>query len=398
MKITFFLIAFCLVFVRLYLGWTGHWGHDGNDGTMTIRNDGEDLEIKWSGKVRLNKDETAVESITPGGYLKFKHNDEKFAAESNLQGEISYNLFDGRQQLILDEKGKKFLAQAIHEMIELGYDAQGRMNRIYEKAGINGLIDEMQRLKNNDLKNMYTERVLKSDSLTHEQLGIVLTSIGQQDADWQKENLLKRFTAKQLKDSSVREAWLQTVKAIPGDNEKSNLLKQFIARDTVSRKSFGEILDITDRINQDWEKQALLTQLITRDSIPSEQVDPLLDVIGRVGDENAKEDLLSRLIDKDSLSGESFHRLMNITAHFNADWERQNLYKKLIERGRLSEEDWAGLIVQAAHTGSDFDKSAMLVDIARKMPKTEELKAAYRQAARAINTDSEYGKALRAVE
>ena len=116
-------------------------------------------EIKWSGKVRLNNDETAVESITPGGFLKFRHNDEKFAAESNIQGEISYNLYDGREQLTLDEKGKKFLANAIHEMIELGYDAQGRMNRIYGKAGNKGLLAEVEKLKDDNLKSMYIDRL-----------------------------------------------------------------------------------------------------------------------------------------------------------------------------------------------------------------------------------------------
>src|SRR5450432_1897260 len=144
MKITFFLIAFSLVFIRLYMGWTGNWRDDSNDGTMTSNSGDDDFELKWSGKSRLNENETAVEHITPGGYLKFRHNDEKMSAESNLQGDITYELYDGRQWLVMDEKGKKFLTGIIHEMIDFGYDAEGRMERIFKKGGKNALLEEQQ--------------------------------------------------------------------------------------------------------------------------------------------------------------------------------------------------------------------------------------------------------------
>lgn len=399
MKITFFLIAFCLVFVRLYLGWTGHWGNDNNDGTMTIRNGDEDLEIKWSGKVRLNNDETAVESITPGGFLKFKHNDEKFAAESNIQGEISYTMYDGSEQLILDEKGKKFLANAIHEMIELGYDAQGRMNRIYGKAGNKGLLAEVEKFKDDNLKGMYIDRLLKSDSLSKEEQLALVKQIGGLNADYQKENFLRRFTADQLKDSTLLQAWLRAVGPMGGETEKSNLLRYLIARDTVvSRQVFDQILDLAEHFNADWEKQNLLSQLIKRDTIPSNRIDQLLIVIGQFGDDHTKADLLSGLIDKDSLSTDHFNNLLGLVDHFGNDWEKQNLYKKLIARNRLTEEQWTGLIDQIAHIGSDFDKSNFLVEVARKMPKTENLRSAYLHAAKTINDDSQYGKTLRAVE
>jgi hypothetical protein len=45
-----------------------------------------------------------------------------------------------------------------------------------------------------------------------------------------------------------------------------------------------------------------------------------------------------------------------------------------------------------------MDKSTLLIEIAQKMPRTEMLKSLYLTAAKSIGNDSDYGKAVRAVE
>jgi hypothetical protein len=398
MKITFFLIAFCLVFVRLYLGWTGHWKNDGNDGTMTFGNGNDNFEIKWSGKVRLNDDETAIESITPGGYLKFSHNDEKMIAESNLQGDIRYSLYDGRQQLAMDEKGKKFLAGAVHTIVEVGFDAQDRMDRLYKKGGIQALLGEIEKLKHDDLKGMYIDRLLQNDSLARDDLVILVRQIGGLAADYEKENYLNRFNTDQLKDTSIMQAWLGAVAHVGGDMQKNNLLRHLIDLEPVSDEVFGKIVGIMMHFGEDWNKEQLLSTLIEKDSIPADRIDKLLDVIGGLGADQSKENMLSKLIDRDAVPEERFHRLLEMVGHLNTDFNRQQLYKKLMARKGLTEGEWVSLLDGVSHIGSDFDKSNLLVEMAAKIPKSDTLKATYLKVAKTITNDMDYGRAMRAVE
>src|ERR1700733_3728809 len=318
MKITFFLIAFCLVFIRLYLGWTGHWRHDANGGTMTISNGDDNLDIKWSGKVNLNDDETAIQSITPGGFLKYKHNDEKLVAESNLQGDISYTMYDGQHDLTLNEEGKKFLAKTIHTMIELGFDAEGRINRIYKRGGKEALLTATEELKSDDLKGMYIDRLLKSDSLTKDDFVALTKLIGEGGQDYQKEQNLNRFNTAQLRDSVIVEAWLGAVDHIGDDHEKTELLKHLIGLDTITEEVEGRILDITGHINSDWEKETMLSQLMEKDTISLKHYDQLFAVIDQFGDEHGRANLISQLIERDSIPADHFEKLLGVIDHFGS--------------------------------------------------------------------------------
>jgi len=40
----------------------------------------------------------------------------------------------------------------------------------------------------------------------------------------------------------------------------------------------------------------------------------------------------------------------------------------------------------------------LLVEISKKMPKTENVKASYLQAAKTINDDADFGKAMKAIQ
>jgi hypothetical protein len=365
MKISFFLIAFCLVFLRMYFSWTGHWGRNSQDGTMVISNgDDYEVKIKWSGKVRFNDDETAIASISPGGYLKYSFNDKKMFAESNLQGDILYTLDDGHQVLPLNDTGRKFLAASIREIFADGYDAEGRADRVAARGGKKALLEEAGKFKSGTIKGLYFDRLFKNDSLTRDDLTVMLTLIGEMDGDYEKEQRLRRFSPEQLKDSAIVKVWLAAVERINGDNEKKDLLVRFIEKDSLSPASFDKVLEITGAMGSDWDKQ----------------------------------NILGPLINKDSLDAERFDRLLGVIDHLGSDGDKENMYKRMIVRNTMTGDEWTALIGHIALIVPDFEKSNLLVAIAKEMPRSENGKAAYLKAARTIGGDQEYGKAMRAIE
>src|ERR1700733_3400647 len=103
MKIIFFLIAFFLVSTRIYFSWSGkdkeRRGISESD--MVIKSDNFYEEINYAGKFELADDEGSFKSISPGGYFKYRRNEKKVRAESNLQGSIEYSLFDGENKLFM---------------------------------------------------------------------------------------------------------------------------------------------------------------------------------------------------------------------------------------------------------------------------------------------------------
>jgi len=299
MKLLFFLVALCLVLLRAYFSFTSHGQHnDNNNGTMTVSMGDYYEQVKWSGKIVLSEDESAIASISPGGYLKFRENDAKLVAESNLQGEIAYTLYDGDATLSLYDSGKHFISACIKKMIAWGFYAGGRAERINKKGGYRALIAELPNLKMENIKGPYLDLLFNNDSLNKEALAVVIKQTAASVSDIDKENFLKRTTAAQRKDSLISAACLDIIADINADIQKVNLLSLFIKQDSLTVYVFDRIMDIGSRLNADIDKQNIYNRLAERTDLTEEQWIQMIDAAAEQHADIDKSNLLLRIANK----------------------------------------------------------------------------------------------------
>lgn len=91
--------------------------HNGHKRTVRVNNDNTTLKIEYCGEVFFNEDETAIEEISPDGYVKYKRNGKRFIAESDEDGNISYKLYNGDRYVnYTDDNAKEFIADAVREI------------------------------------------------------------------------------------------------------------------------------------------------------------------------------------------------------------------------------------------------------------------------------------------
>ncbi len=227
MKLIFFLIAFCLLSIRFYFSWSGkdRERRGMSESNMVIKSDNLYEEIKYSGKFGLSDDESSFTSISPGGYFKFRMNDIRVKAETNLRGEIDYTINDGNQDLPMNGVAKKYLAMAIKEMIAWGYDAEGRLERIYQKGGSAALFREIDSIKPDNIKVLYLHRLLKSDSGLTADMPLIMKKISKLGNDQDKISILEKFSAAQLQDSATVTACFEVIAGLNQTMKKRMLSK-----------------------------------------------------------------------------------------------------------------------------------------------------------------------------
>jgi hypothetical protein len=97
--------------------------------TTIIENSNNDyIKIEYAGNIYFNSDGSAIKGISPGGYVKYRHKDKKLEAENNGTGGVSYELYDDNQKLDLDDNGRRFIAEAVKEMIKKGHYPNFKQN------------------------------------------------------------------------------------------------------------------------------------------------------------------------------------------------------------------------------------------------------------------------------
>ena len=297
MKLSFFLIALFLVLVRLCLPGLRLWHHGPNDGNIQMSGDNYREELSWSGRFRLSADERSIAEMTPGGYLKFKENDTSLTAESNMQGEISYALYNGREHLTTRDTA--FIAAQIRKMIGLGLFADGRPERILKNGGNKALLAEIARMRIEGVGTPYVNLLLKSDSLTVEERIELLGLIGGDD-DQTAGRILSTFSREQLGDTAVAYAWLAAVEHINDPMTKKQVLLNFIKTDTVNRSwlnspLYDSILAKTARWDSEFDQKEIYEAVTLLPGKTEDQWIKLIRSVGLIKDDTQKSDLMQKI-------------------------------------------------------------------------------------------------------
>lgn len=403
MKLTFFLIALALILLRLCYPTMEIWRNGREQGTMITESDNYHEGIYWSGKYRLSDDDRQIAEISPGGYLKFRENDTTMKVESDLQGKLSYSLYNGRTDLPLNDSGRNFVAAQLQKMIRLGFFAEERAERIDRQGGVPALLAELSRIGIQGDRDSYLKRVLAADSLTVPQR-IELLRLGNQSNDnGARQHLLEVFTRDQLSDSAVAREWLTSVGHLDASYEKKDLLKNHLDS-SLTIDQFDTVLAITTRFGSDIDEQDVykelldLPQLRKRDSAYAV---PWLHAVGQLDPSYMKKDLLLNFLGKDTSAGlppAQFDSVLTIATRFGSDVDEQEIFERLAEKSVNNDAEWTMLIQKVGVLNEDYIKTDLLLKIAPKMPRTDSVQAAYKAAARTIHQDEGYGKVMRALD
>jgi hypothetical protein len=405
MKLTFFLIAVGLILVRLCLPRLEMWHNGREQGTMITRSDNYVEGIWWSGKYRLSDDDRSIAEISPGGYLKFRENDTMMKAESNLQGSITYTLNNGREELALNDSGRNFIAAQLQKMIRLGFFGEERAERIYQQGGVPALLAELSRIKLQGGRDPYLDRLFRADTLTIPQRILLLQLVGRTDDMPQRQHLLELFTKDQLRDSATAHAWLNAVGNIDASYMKKDLLLKYVDN-SLTADRFDTVLAIARRFGSENDQQDVYKRLVDLPNLrlfDSAFVQPWLSAVGELGPSYMKKDLLQQFLDttvnpRNPLPGAQFDRVLAITGRFESPEDQKEILQRLIGLPPATDAGWEGLIRATGALQADYIKSDLLPEIASKMPRTDSLRAAYRTAAKSIQSDNDYGKVMRAIE
>ncbi|HTE23193.1 hypothetical protein [Flavitalea sp.] len=430
--------------------------------TMRIFDGTNDQELSTKGKIIFNEAETAVESISPNGFLKYKNNDLKLKVELK-EGQIVYQLTeDGKNLNVNEANGKRVLAETIKAILETGFDARGRVERLYKKGGVPAVMAAAGTMQQDYTKAIYYDYLINTDTLSNADLLEVIKKTATIEADFEKAKLLRSLSG-QLNDSVLTVAYLDVVDGMDADYEKAGVLKHLIKKSPDSL-AFQGILRTIAGMNADHEKTQVLNLMIKQTPLDSARAvgilavvkgmgadfeknnllkqfsEPLKDsataqaylqvvnsmdgdfekvralenllnqpisaaifhemalIAGGLNGNHEKSELLKKMLDRSSEENQRISRVLMVVHDMDGEFEKVNLMKKIADRNSVTEDDWVALISEAGRVNNDFEKSNLLTHIAGRMPRTENIQSAYTKAAKTINSEMEYGRALKASE
>ncbi|RYY13317.1 MAG: hypothetical protein EOO04_32100, partial [Chitinophagaceae bacterium] len=324
--------------------------------TMRISDGSNEQELSTKGKIIFNDSETAVESISANGFLKYKNNDLKLKVELK-DGRIVYLLTeDGKKLNINETNGKRVLAETIKAILETGFDARGRAERLYKKGGVQAVMAAAGEMQHDHIKAVYYEYLINSDSLSDPDLLQLIKRTSTIESDFEKAKLL-RLISPALKDSSLTMAYLEIVDGIQADYEKAGVLKQLVKKSPDSL-AFHGILKSIGGMDADHEKSQVLNLMIKQGPLDSNRSVAILNAVKNMGNDFEKNNLLKQFTTplKDSVVAQAYLQVVN---SMDGDFEKVRALENIINQP-MSASVFHEIALITGGLGGDHEKSELL--------------------------------------
>ncbi|MET0243966.1 MAG: hypothetical protein ABW174_10875 [Flavitalea sp.] len=433
-----------------YVGVNTYRMYDGNNSQT----------LKTKGKIIFNDDESAIESMSVKGFLEYESNDFELYASAKT-GKVVYELTESGKKIDVNSTyGQSMLSDLIKEILSTGFDARGRLDRLYAKGGAGAVLEAGSKLKHDHMKAMYFKFLIEETQPSDSIINIILTQSAKIGGDYEKSGILKATTGS-LNDTTVIKSFFAVANTIENDFEKAGVLSKLAEKELDSLKFYNTlnaaagiaseferanvlkkliknngnivgravaILDESQRFEANFEKDQILNgfsenltdsnitlaylravktidtdfekkrsiERVIKNPMPDTVFTKVMEITATLENSFETSNLLKKLLEQDPQPGSHFSKILVVVHDIDGEFERTNLLQQMAEKQLTSDEQWTGLITEASFISNDSEKAKLLTHIASKMPRNESIKNAFEKSAKTINSEFEYGRALKA--
>ena len=332
-------------------------------GNFTYSHNGEKLQVNYRGDIEFTADDTDVQRLSPGGYLKITDGDGRTVEfRANASGQIERRYWSGTSERPFEPEGRQWLAQVLPRFIrQTGIGAPARVARILKTGGASAVLAEIGRVQGSWAKRIYFRELVNQATLDASTARQVLVQAGREiDSDFELASLLIDAADKLLLDEAARKAYFEAARRIESDFEMRRVYASALKRGPVGASLLAGLLDASRAIGSDFELASLLMQVA--------KLQPL--------------DLTTR--------GPFFAALATV----ESDFEHRRVLSTLAARPDLSPEIATAIVESAGTLDSDFELAALLTAIVKDHGVEGALRAPFFRAVDSIGSPFERGRVL----
>ncbi len=335
--------------------------------TMASWSDGQNrLKVKIDGEVEFGDDDRTIQRLSRSGsfsiWEKSGGRTTRLEVEADRNGELTYEFEVNGQEIPFDEKAEAWLAEAILDVIrKTGIGAEERANRILDREGIDGLIDEVQFVENDFVIRAFLGAALRRDDLS------------------------ARDCSEILKEVAL---------SMDSDYEKAELLIELASHQSWSAELSADYVDVTTTMESDYEIRRALSELDIDDDVDKSALDALLQVAARMESDYETAELLMSFAPKCRDSERLSELYVNAVLGIDSDYEARRALLALDWDQNMPSAAILGALKVAARLESDYEAAELLSELARHACQDLNSVHAFMAAATEIDSDYELGRSL----
>lgn len=327
--------------------------------------EGRRTELRTSGRVSFNDEGDWVTAVAPGAYLTAEESgrgpDRRIDFRPGNGGMRVRYYVDGDERP-LDGAGRAWAQELIGRAgRDSGLGVEDRVARTRARAGVNGVLGEIARVRSDSGRRAYYLALLDSGPMSGAEFARVM------------EDVRRRM-----------------------DSDMETRLVLFEAVDHASGGAhLAALLDAAEGLDSDLETRLVLNRVVERHRLPdAASRQAFFRAVGGMDSDLEMRLVLNAVADQNLADGDSRDAFFRAVGEMDSDLERRLVLFSLLDRNP-SEAAVVGALHSAAEMESDLEKRLVLYQVPSSLLRNGRVTAAYRRVVDAMSSDTERGLALR---
>lgn len=310
---------------------------------------------------------------------------------------------------------------------------------LFQKPGLtdNDLVTALSQLSRDISSSYYLSQLLEdtSDKFLNKESTreAYFDAVARIDSDYYKSEVLKKAFKGNAPSDAVMSKIMYATSDIGSDYYQSEVLSELLSMRNLSPNALNEIIKATSNIGSDYYQSQVLSKAMKKDGLSEEAYNSLIENIAEIGSDYYMSQVFSDMLDKQMQEKTLTNMVKLLNRNMSSDYYLSSVLSKMMREqkigentmealaeaiGDMSSSTYAAEIIKdaskasriekktliallgaASEIDSDYYLSEALTSLADHVKASdEEVKKAYRDAARRIGSDTYYGRAVKAID
>lgn len=242
------------------------------------------------------------------------------------------------------------------------------------------------------------KEALEDGDFSGEQVDAIIDAAREIGSDYYMASVFMDVMSNSKISDEVIIAILESTDDIESDHYQSQVLKEVMHRDSASPEVQKALLRVVGNVSSDHYMTEVFREMLEKEL----DSDALADLLRVVGDEMSSDHyahiVLKEVVDSQGLTEMVIEQLSNALDEMSSDHYASQVLQE-VAREDLTDDQMIKLMQAAADIDSDHYLTEVLLSFAGKVRNgSPKLKEAYREAAKSIDSDTYYGRAVKAID
>jgi len=373
---------------------------DDNDKVKYINVNEQFPLIEFKGDwIIFTDDDKGIKKMSPDSYLKFTRVTfgvkRTLNIQSDSEGKLRFDFYIGKKKVNFKPEGERWLRENLLGMIRsTNLGAEQRVNRIYKNEGVDGVIEEIDQIENDYIKQAYFTQLFNNENISQEEYVLILESIQDQvKSDYELGKIYRGFPKKYLSNRRIAPIYFEGIREMKEDNELSEVIRN-LSKGKLDQENLSLLLESTEALKADYEKGRVLNEINKQYRLNQKNLEKMISSSGKIVSEDELSDVLENMIKLQEIGEKTAIRILDLSSKFSDDFEHTKVLENVIRKIDINDEVLINILDNVNVLKVDSESSMILRELIKKPNIDDDELIQIIESANDINSDYELSNFL----